>query len=224
MSQDQGITAQSYYATPAPTLPPSQTIGSGYVYGTDNLFSPNDGDTSRGAQGQTVDGMPCASTMPNTYHVHAFVGIIINGRHYALPDGIGMKNPGGDITYAGFNNWTEYASCYYYMHTHDASGVVHIESPQSVPPTTSIYTVKNFFDVWGQPISSTQIGPFTGTVRAYVAQVPLHTSQITHAMYTTYTGNPATIPLKSHTTVWLQIGPMYYSTSQLSVLNYYESY
>ncbi|MFN2448770.1 MAG: hypothetical protein ABR508_03115 [Candidatus Baltobacteraceae bacterium] len=223
-----GVTITS---TPAPSasvsptpLPASYTIGGGEIFGLDGTFNPADGDSATGAQSQTVDGMPCATTMPNAYHVHAFVGIVINGRQYAIPDGIGMYKPGGDITYAGFPNWTEYATCYYYMHTHDASGVMHVESPQSVALTTSIYNLRNFFDVWGQPVSATQIGPFSGTVTAYVAQVPLKTARILTSYYTTYTGDPGTIPMKSHTTIWLQIGPKIYAPSQLPVLNYYEEY
>lgn len=213
--------------TPSPSstpLPASYTIGSGAIFGADNVFSPNDGDTPSGGQGQTVDAMPCATTMPNAYHVHSFVGIIINGRQLALPDGIGMKNPGADGTYAGFNNWTEYASCYYYIHTHDASGVLHVESPQSVSLSSSIYTLGNAFDVWGMALSSTQIGPYTGTVRAYTAKVPLKTSQILRSYYTLYSGNPRSIPIYSHTTTWLEIGPTYITPSSLPVLNYYEEY
>lgn len=215
--------------TPAPSasstpLPASETIGSGEIFGHDNTFSPNDGDTSSGGQGQTIDGLPCKTTMPNTYHVHSFVGIIINGRQLALPDGIGMKNPGADGTYAGIPNWTEYASCYYYIHTHDASGVLHVESPQSVSLTSSIYTLGTAFDVWGMPLSSTQIGPYTGTVRAYTAKVPLKTARILRSDYTLWSGNPRTIPIYSHTTTWLEIGPTYIAPSSLPVLNYYEEY
>lgn len=205
-------------------LPASYTIGSGGIFGADNVFSPNDGDTASGGQGQTIDGMPCVSTMPSAYHVHSFVGIIINGRQLALPDGIGMNNPGADGTYYGFPNWTEYASCYYYIHTHDASGVLHVESPQSVSLSSSIYTLGNAFDVWGMTLSSTQIGPYTGTVRAYVANVPLKTAQILRSYYTQYSGDPRSIPIYSHTTTWLEIGPTYITPSSLPVLNYYEEY
>lgn len=205
-------------------MPASFTIGNGSIFGTDNAFTPNDGNTSSGGQGQTVDGMPCVSTMPNTYHVHSFVGIIINGRQLALPDGIGMKNPGGDGTYAGFPNWTEYASCYYYIHTHDASGVLHVESPQSVPRTATLYTLGNAFDMWGMTLSNTQIGPYSGIVRAYVAQVPITTAQIQRSAYTLYSADPSTIPIYSHTTTWLEIGPTYVPPSSLPVLNYYEEY
>lgn len=210
-------------ASPTP-MPASYTIGYGEIFGSDNAFTPNDGDTSSGGQGQNIDGMPCVSTMPNTYHVHAFVGIIINGRQLALPDGIGMENPGADGTYANIPNWTEYATCYYYIHTHDASGVLHVESPQSVPLTSSIYTLGNAFDMWGMPLSSTQIGPYTGTVRAYVGQVPIKTAQILRSDYSLYSGDPRSIPIYSHTTTWLEIGPTYIAPSSLPVLNYYEEY
>lgn len=210
-------------ASPTP-MPASYTIGYGEIFGADNAFSPNDGDTSSGGQGQTVDGMPCASTMPNAYHVHSFVGIIINGRQLALPDGIGMKNPGADGTYAGIPNWTEYASCYYYIHTHDASGVFHVESPQSASLSSSIYTLGNAFDMWGMALSNTQIGPYTGTVRAYTAKVPLKTTQILRSYYTLWSGNPRSIPIYSHTTTWLEIGPNYITPSNLPVLNYYMEY
>lgn len=219
------LTASSPSPSSSPSpLPASATIGAGEIFGADNVFSPNDGDTSSGAQGQTVDGIPCKTTMPNNYHIHSFVGIIINGRQIAIPDGIGMKNPGGDGTYAGIPNWTEYASCYYYIHTHDASGVFHVEYGQSVLLSSTVFNLGNAFDVWGMPLSSTQIGPFTGTVRAYVARVPLKTAQILRSYYTLYSGNPRSIPIYSHTTTWLEIGPNYITPSSLPVLNYYEEY
>lgn len=62
----------------------------------------------------------------SNYHVHAFVGIIVNGKQIALPDGLGMKSPGADS-----GGVTSTASCFYYLHTHEASGVVHIEDPSN---------------------------------------------------------------------------------------------
>ncbi len=225
------LTASSVQlTTPAPTpsgsptpMPASQVVGSGEIFGTDNLFSSANDVNPSGGQGQTVDGIPCLTTMPGTYHIHVFLGIIINGRQAAVPDGIGMKNPGADGTYGGIKNWTEYASCYYYIHTHDASGVLHVESPSTSPVTKSLYTLGNAFDVWGMTLSSTQIGPFSGTVRAYVAQVPLHTDNIQRSSYVLYTANPRTIPLNSHTAIWLEIGPAYVTPSSLPVIGFYES-
>jgi hypothetical protein len=159
--------------------------------------------------------------MPNTYHVHVFVGIIINTRMLALPDGAGMKSPHTEGTFAGFSNWTEYASCFYFMHVHDSTDVVHIESNRSASPETALYNLGHFFDIWGRPLSTTQIGPYTGTVRAYVAQVPYETAHIQRSAYVLYSGNPRSIPLKSHTSVWLEIGPNYVLPSKFPVLNWY---
>lgn len=209
-------------ATP---MPASYIVGAGEIFGTDNQFTPNDGDNTPGGNGQIIDSvLPCVKTMPTTYHVHAFVGIIINGYQKAISDGLGMENPQTDITYQGIPHWTQYATCYYYIHTHDASGVLHIESPKSVPLTTSLYTLGNAFDVWGHRLTTTAISVWTGTVRTYVAQVPLRTDQIQRSSYVLYTGNPRSIPLHSHTTVWLEIGPAYVTPSKLPVIAYNEEY
>lgn len=217
--------SSSVYATATPTpLPKMQTVGSGAIFGVDNAFAPYDGDTSSGGQGQTVDGIPCLTSMPGKYHIHWFLGILINGRHLALPDGIGMKGPGADGTYAGFPNWTEYASCYYYLHTHDASGVVHSESPSTAAYTTSIFTLGNFFDVWGRTLSSSNIGTYSASVRAYVAQVPLKTTPVYNTKLILYSGNLRSIPIHSHTVIWLEAGPTFVAPSQLSSINFYEEY
>ena len=211
-------------ASPTP-FPASYAIGHGEVFGVDDRFTSTEGDTSSGGQGQTVDGVPCATTMPNTYHVHAFLGIIVNGRQFALQDGIGMVQPGADITYAGIPNWTEYASkCYYYMHTHDASGVIHLESSRSVPLTTSIFTLGNFFHVWGETVSTGNVAQYTGTVRVYLAQVPFRTESIPNTDYKLYTGDPNAIPLYSHTCIWLEVGPNYVDPSKLPILNWWDEY
>lgn len=171
-----------------------------------------------------MDGIPCVTAMPNAYHVHAFIGMIVDGAQVALPDGAGMKGPGADGTFYGVQNWTEYASCYYYLHTHDASGVVHIESPQNAPVTASLYTLGNFFDVWGMPLSSSQVGPYAGNVIAYVAKVKAGTTQISRSSYQQYTGDLRAIPLYSHTSIWLETGPPYVAPAQLPVLNFYMEY
>lgn len=51
----------------------------------------------------------------------------------------------------------------------------------------------NFFDIWHQPLSTTQVGSATGTVTAYVNG-------------TRYTGDPAAIPMTSHEDIQLDIG------------------
>ncbi len=77
-----------------------------------------------GGQGADVDNIPCQTTMPGNYHVHAFLGLFVNGQEIAVPTDVGMVNPNGPSppTTAGTDGYsgiTVYADCYYFLHTHD---------------------------------------------------------------------------------------------------------
>ena len=62
-----------------------------------------------------------------------------------------------------------------------SDGVIHVESPSQRG-----YTLGQFFDIWGQPLSATQAGPVTGTVTAFYRGKP-------------YTGSDLrAIPLTAH--------------------------
>jgi hypothetical protein len=77
---------------------------------------------------------------------------------------------------------------YYWLHTHDETGVIHIESP-----VQRTYTLGNFFDEWGQQLGPDQIGPNKGKITAWVNGKP-------------YTGNPRDIPLTAHNVIQLDLG------------------
>jgi hypothetical protein len=209
--------------TPSPTPSPTPTlkpidIQPGEVIGEDNLFTPNDGDSPSGGQGQSVDGIPCAPTMYLTmYHVHAYVGILVNGLQVAVPDQIGLYVP-GPIS----NGYTSTAQCYYYLHTHDATGMIHIESPSSAPRTSTLYTLQNVLDVWGITVGPDNVGPFDGQVRTFVGTVPLGT--LTVQSYTEFTGAPNTIQLYSHEAIWLEVGPTYVVPPNLPPVTFYTEY
>lgn len=204
--------------TATPTSPPtasSSTIGTGdgEVNGVDNQFTPNDGNTSTGGQGQTVDGDACVATMSNNYHVHAFLGLYVNGQEIAIPDGTGMVNPQGEGTYQGFPNQTEYATCFYDTHTHDPSGMIHMEStdPNNVPQTGSIFTLGNYLDVWGMKLTATGFGPYTGAVTVITSGQlsrggPGTNEQIPATTYSVYAGDPNQIALYSHEVIWIEVG------------------
>ncbi|MBV9271485.1 MAG: hypothetical protein JO165_10340, partial [Candidatus Eremiobacteraeota bacterium] len=71
------------------TSTPITTVGA--TNGLTNQFSPPAGDSPSGGQGQTVDGMPCATVMyDNGYHVHAYLGIYFNGTLIAPAPAVGM--------------------------------------------------------------------------------------------------------------------------------------
>ncbi|MBV8153307.1 MAG: hypothetical protein JOY98_02745 [Candidatus Eremiobacteraeota bacterium] len=203
--------------TPAPTPKPIY-LSPGEVVGADDQFSPPDGDTPEGGQSQNVDGIPCAPSMSeNQYHVHVYLGILVNGRQVAIPDQIGLYQPGPIV-----NGYTNTATCYYYIHTHDASGIVHIESFVSAPLSSSLYTLKNVLDVWGITVGPNNVGPFAGGVRTYVATVPLGTTVASN--YAQYAGDPNAIALYSHEAIWLEVGAPYAAPPYLPVVHFYTEY
>jgi hypothetical protein len=230
--------------TPAPTGSPtssSQTVavGNGEINGTDDLIktsapnthnNPGEGDLmpndpgaapGGGGQGAMIDGITCDPVMASNYHIHVFVGIIYNGQEVALPDAIGMVNPSGEFTYNGAPNQEIYADCFYHMHTHDASGMVHLEAPSPTcgaaanwnpPCNMSIFTLGNLLDIWGISLTQNNFGPLVGPVTVYSTpqQVVLcggGTACYTpSSLYQQYNGNPAQINLYSHMAVWIVIG------------------
>lgn len=181
------------------------TLSSGTVIGEDNTFSPSDGDSSSGGDGQSVDGIPCDTSMSESnYHVHAFVGIIVNGKQIALPDGLGMKSPGADS-----GGVTSTASCFYYLHTHDASGVVHIEDPSPASRSTALHTLGQVFAIWGHSLSGWTIYTSGQTYRGQGSQL------VSSGTYTKYGGTPSSMPLYGHEVIWLESGSPVLSASQL---------
>jgi hypothetical protein len=156
----------------------------GGTNGSSNVLAGNQNDAS----GQVVDGKVGVNTMEQlAYHIHAHLTIYVNGVQKAIPYGIGIVPP-WQTTGSGSSTFVSGGSKFYYLHTHDETGVIHIEAP-----TNTQYTLGNFFGVWGQPLSSSQVGPAKGTVYTYVNG-------------TKYTGNPADIQLSAHENIQLNVG------------------
>jgi hypothetical protein len=177
------------------------------------MWTPNEGDTSSGANGSnTIDNsITCQPTMSNNYHIHIFLGVYVNGQLMALPMAIGMFNPGAPSS--GFINT---ATCFYFIHTHDSSDIVHVEDPSPVqnPPTSTIFTLQNVLDVWGITASANNFGQFSGPVRVFTSG-QVYDGQNTNVPATslTYWGNnPATVPLYSHEVIYVEVGPTYPTT------------
>jgi hypothetical protein len=80
------------------------------------------------------------------------------------------------------------SGCIYWVHTHDQTGMIHMEMPAEF-----VVTLGDFFDLWGQPLSSSHVGPVSGKVTAFVNGVRS-------------SGDPRNIVLGDHTLVQLDIG------------------
>ena len=154
-------------------------LGFAFVYAGERRISSGGGPTP---QGQPVDGIPCEGGEQLTYHVHVVLRILVNGAGRTVPAAIGIVNPGR----VRFGSIAQ-GDCFYWLHTHDSTGMIHVEAPIARP-----FTLGTFFDIWGQPLSETQVSDWTGTVTADVGdrEVP---------------GDPRAIPLVEGTTINLWV-------------------
>lgn len=150
-------------------------------------------------QGVPIDGVQCNANEQLVSHYHAHLQIYVNGQQVSIPTDVGRQAPG----------------CFYWLHTHPIpgdAGVIHIESPDS-----RTYNVKEFFDIWGQQISTTSLmGHKVDASHKLTAYVYYPTAQPpdTNTPFTVtppsnlvpYTGDITKIILKPHALVVLEYG------------------
>jgi len=141
-----------HVAVPNATPTPIQLV----IGGTIGTVVFPDGDTATGGQGQSIQGINCRKELLNSFHHHVHLSLFVNGEQIALPKGTGMKNP-------HHNNFIYHADCFYFLHTHDQTGIIHIE-----PPQDTTFTLKQYFAVWGEPLSINGFAGYTGTVSVYI--------------------------------------------------------
>jgi hypothetical protein len=138
------------------------------------------------AMGQQVDGIECSSSEQTLFHIHAHLTIFVDGTRRQVPYGIGVPGAQTENTPAG--PFVVSGSCFYWLHTHAADGIIHIESP-----VQRTYTLGDFFDIWAQPLSPARVGDARGPV------VALYNGM-------RYEGNPRDIPLTAHAQIQLEVG------------------
>jgi hypothetical protein len=134
---------------------------------------------SEPASGAPVDGIHCDRMESGLFHIHQHLAIYDHGKPVEIPSDVGRPFA---------------AACFYWIHTHTSDGLIHIESP-----VYRSFQLGQFFDVWGQPLSATRVGPAriaAGQLRAYVDG-------------SLYKGNPRKIDLVAHSDIVLEAGPPY---------------
>jgi hypothetical protein len=142
--------------------------------------------TSAATTGQTIDGISCQTSEQTVFHIHTHLTVFVNGKQLQVPAGIGI--PGAVATQTQAGSFIDSGSCFYWLHTHAADGIIHIESP-----VQRTYTLGEFFDEWGQPLGPDQAGPAHGTVTVLV------NGQV-------FKGNPRGVPLGSHENLQVEVG------------------
>jgi hypothetical protein len=106
------------------------------------------------------------------FHIHQHLDLYVKGKKVTVPAGVGFTTDG---------RLTE-------LHTHDPSGLLHVESPVDRP-----YSLGQFFGEWGVWLSANRIGDFRGKVDWWVNGQKR-------------TGNPALLALKPHQEIVVVLG------------------
>lgn len=131
------------------------------------LLSPDSG-----ASEPAIAGITCERERLD-FHIHVRLSIFVNGQRREVPEGLGIRD-----------------GCLYWLHTHDASGLIHIEAP-----SPREFRLGQFFAIWGEPLSERRLldaAPEAGhSVRALVDG-------------NLYQGDPADIPLTDGEVIVLQ--------------------
>ncbi len=81
-----------------------------------------------------IDGIPCETREYGTSHIHAHLDVFVNGEPLTVPRYIGIMSGGPQ---------NQQVACLYWLHTHDNTGIIHIEEP-----TAKNLTLSQFIDIW----------------------------------------------------------------------------
>jgi hypothetical protein len=119
---------------------------------------------------ERIDGIACQAGEQVLFHIHAHLTIFVRGAARQVPAGIGIAPP-RQVAATPQGAFVTAGSCFMWLHTHAADGIIHTESP-----VESTYTLGELFDIWGQPLDRTRVGPargrVTGQLRASARPTP----------------------------------------------------
>jgi hypothetical protein len=139
------------------------------------------------APGSIVDGISGATEEQLAFHIHAHLTVFVAGSPRRIPYGIGIAPP-LEVAPTPRGAFAVGGSAFFWLHTHAADGIIHIESP-----IVRTYTLGNFFDIWHEPLGPARVGPARGKVTAFFDG-------------RRYLGSPRGIPLLAHAQIQLDVG------------------
>ena len=122
-------------------------------------------------------GLPALGVEGTALHIHQHLDIFIAGKSVSVPANIGNNKIAFFISD---------------IHTHDTTGIIHIESP-----TIQKFTLGQFFDIWGVDFTSQNIGGYKNqndkTLKVFVNG-------------NLYEGDPRQLGLESHQEIVVTYG------------------
>ena len=123
-------------------------------------------------------GLPALRREGTAFHIHAHLDVFVAGRRVIVPAGIGIDSAGRFISP---------------IHTHDATGVIHVESP-----VVRKFTLGQFFGVWGVRLGGGCLGEYCSgsgsSLRVYADGKPV--------------GDPSRLVLAAHQEIVLAFGTL----------------
>jgi hypothetical protein len=120
-------------------------------------------------------GVHALTTEGEVLHIHQHLDIFVNGKHEPVPQGVGIYD--GQFL-------TE-------LHTHDATGIMHVESP-----VAKHFDLGQFFGVWGVRLNGDCVGGYCRQVTPWTVYVNGQA----------YSGDPAALVLGEHQEIAFVIG------------------
>lgn len=118
-----------------------------------------------------VDNIVCEANEQVAYHVHAHLTLYIDGQQMPIPQNLGIASD---------------QSCLYWLHTHDTSGVIHVEAPDQ-----QVFTLGTFFKEWSEVFPQQQ----------YPVQLSSTDGWKVYVNGKPYTGDFHKIELSAHTLI-----------------------
>jgi hypothetical protein len=140
--------------------------------------------------GQPVQGIHCDQMEGSVLHIHQHLAIYDHGKPVGIPEDVGRPLIG---------------QCFYWLHTHTPDGIIHVESP-----SFRSFTLGNFFGVWGQPLTATDVAGAKPRKGEHI---------VTWVDGNRYTGNPRDIELTQHLDVTIEVGPPYTKPAPFTAWN-----
>jgi len=194
-----------------------------YTSGTSS-WSNHAGDPANAPTGAVTDTMSCTHVTEGTqfpadkFSQHAFVGIYFNGTEEAFPQALGMSGPvnpigTGNPPHTHNTDEVEDNTCEYNIHTHDFSGLIHVEDENFTQGNTfpAYATLQALLDVSGFTLSNAGLtaggSSLNGNVTIYTGTPSTKNggNDLVNS-YSVYNGSAAALQFTKHEVVWLVIG------------------
>ncbi len=146
------IVAIAVVAAVSGGMKPAKPVNEDALAGLQSGPAPWQAEIARLADRLQVLGLPLLSSEGDVLHIHAHLDLFVNGKRVPVAAGVGINQGSSFISP---------------LHIHDATGVIHVESP-----TKEQFTLGQFFAVWGVRFTASRLGGYQATsshpIRIYV--------------------------------------------------------